>query len=300
MELHHLRYFVATAERSSITDAARALHVSQPAVSRAVRQLEDEIGVELLERAKQRVKVTAAGVAFLVRARQILCDMETAKQQVREAYGGERRTLRLGFVTTFLDDLVAPVMREFQQRHGGARVSLFDLTPRAQLNRLRDRELDLALLANLEGEEKEEFDVRELSRHRLALVLPSGHRLAGRKKLRLEELAGEAWVSLADSAFPGRRRFLHGLCERASFEPRIVAELESLPLMLAEVATGGGVGLLPEHAKRLPHGGCEFVLLGSPRAVVTLCLVMRRGEEGGAEQESLVALLAERAKELGD
>jgi len=137
MEFHQLRYFVAAAEELSVSRAAIRIHVSQPALSRQIRLLEEELELKLFDRIKQRIHLTEAGKFFLVKARQILCDSESAVQQAQEKFGGVRRTLRLGFLSPFLDDLVAPVVREFQQRHPRSKVSLFDLPPRAQLDRLR-------------------------------------------------------------------------------------------------------------------------------------------------------------------
>src|SRR5262245_22837134 len=171
MEFHQLRYFVAAAETGSVTAAAVREHVTQPALSRQIALLETRLGVDLFERRKQRIHLTEAGRWFLPRARQLLCDAVTSEQQLRESFGKAKRTLRLGFVVSFLDDLVAPVVRELKKKHRGVAISLFDLSPRAQLDRLAAHELDAALLANLEPVHREQFVVRVLSRHRFAAVL---------------------------------------------------------------------------------------------------------------------------------
>lgn len=297
MEFHQLRYFVASADLLSISKAAEQLHVSQPALSRQIRLLEDELGVPLFDRIKKRIHLTEAGAAFLARARQILCDAETSIQQIREEFGGERRTLRLGFITPFLDDLVAPAVREFGQRHPKARVSLFDLPPRALLDRLANHELDLAVLGNLESGDHEEFDVRLLWKHRMEAVIPSTHRLAGRASVRLSELRSDTWISLSDAFFPGRRAFFLSICRRAGFDPRIADEMESIPVMLATIALGAGVGILPGHAKKLPHAGCVFLPVSSPVVSNSLFLV-RSKETPGSELASLAALIEAHAREL--
>ena len=294
MEFHQLRYFVAAAEDLSISRAAEKLHVSQPALSRQIKLLEEELGLKLFDRIKQRIHLTEAGKFFLVKARQLLCDSELAVQQVQENYGGVRRTLRLGFLSPFLDDLVAPVVREFQQRHPLSKVSLFDLPPRAQLDRLRSSELDAAILGDLEDKEREMFDVRRLSRHRFIAVLPDGHRLAGRKSVKLTDLADDDWVSLSNTFFPKRREFLTDSCEAAGFTPKIAAESESIPMMLAEIGTGGGVGIMPAHAEKLPHAGCSLTALVSPAIHTELLLILPKTTMS-AEMESLVALISERA-----
>jgi DNA-binding transcriptional LysR family regulator len=299
MEFHQLRYFVAAAEAMSMSRAAERVHVSQPALSRQIALLEDELGVLLFDRVRKRIQLTGAGRFFLTKARQLLCDAELSAQQVREQFGGARRTLRLGFIGPFLDDLVAPAVREFLQRHANSKVSLFDLPPSAQLDRLRKDELDAAILGNLDDDASERFTVKRLSRHRMAVVLPDGHPLAMNKSINLTALQNAEWVSLSNAFFPGRREFLTECCQRAGFAPRIVAELDSLPLMLATIAVSGGVGLIPGHARKLPHAGCVFVALAAPVVTTQLLLVLPK-RPPTLEMAGLIALLAERAAELGD
>lgn len=299
MEFHQLRYFVAAAEEMSMSRAALRVHVSQPALSRQIALLEEEIGVPLFDRVRKRIHLTEAGGFFLAKARQILCDAESGVQQVREQFGGVRRTLRLGFIGPFLDDLVAPAVREFQQRHPNSRVSLFDLPPSAQIERLRQDELDVAILGNLDERDRELFTVKRLSRHRMAAVLPEGHALAGRSSIKLAALKQEEWISLSNTFFPGRRDFLTDCCRQAGFLPRITAEPDSLPLMLATIATTGGVGLIPAHARKLPHSGCVILPLASP-AIQTQLLLLRSKAAPTPELAGLIALITERAAELGD
>ncbi len=299
MEFHQLRYFVAAAEEMSMSRAAERVHVSQPALSRQIALLEEEIGVLLFDRIRKRIHLTEAGGFFLAKARQLLCDAESGIQQVREEFGGVRRTLRLGFISPFLDDLVAPAVREFQQRHLKSKVSLFDLAPRAQLDRLRRHELDAAILGNIEDHERGDFTVKRLSRHRIAAVLPEGHALAGKKSIKLSALKNDEWVSLSNAFFPGRREFLLDTCGRAGFTPQIIAELDSLPMMLAMIATSGGVGLIPAHAKKLPHGGCVILSLSVPAVTTQLLMVLPKSPPT-LEMAGLITLISERAAELSD
>ncbi len=299
MEFHQLRYFVAAAETGSMSQAARREHVSQPALSRQVAQLERRLGVALFERRRQRIRLTDAGRFFLPKARQLLCDAATAQQLLEERFGGARRTLRLGFLGPFLDDLVVPVVRELKQAHEGLVVALFDLAPRAQLERLLAHELDAAIVANLDPEHRDRLAVRVLSRHRYAVALPATHALAQRRTLALAALRGERWVSLADAFFPGRGAFLRAACAEAGFEPDVAAEVDSVSTMLGAVAAGDGVALVPRHSEKLPHDGCVFVPLEAPVPVSELVLVTRRGDARG-ELEALHGLLRARGRELAD
>lgn len=297
MEFHQLRYFIAAAEDLSISAAAKRLHVTQPALSRQIAVLEAELGVALFDRIRKRIHLTDAGRFFLPKARQIVCDAETGAQQLREQFGNARRTLRLGFLTPFLDDLVAPAVREFRQRHPKAQVSLFELPPRAQLDRLRNHELDAAILGNISDAERAFFSIRTLSRHKMAAVLPEDHVLAGRKSIKLSALKAEPWVSLSDAFFPGRREFLRSICQQAGFEPQIVNEVDSLSMMLGAVTAGEGVAVMPAHAGKLPHGGCVFVPLAAPVPLSELLLVLPK-QVPTPELTTLTSLIAENATRI--
>ncbi len=297
MEFHQLRYFVAAAETSSISRAAEREHVSQPAISRQIALLETQLGVALFDRVRKRIQLTDAGRAFLPKAKQILCDAATSVQQIREQFGGARKTLRIGFIGPFLDDLVAPSVRELRKLHPRTDCALFDLPPRAQIERLQTHGLDAAILGNLGDDHRSEFAVRTLSRHRMAVVLPDAHVAVGRAPIDLARLRHEDWISLSETFYPGRRQFLRAACAAAGFEPRIVAEVDSVALMLGSVAAGGGVALAPRHAKKLPHAGCAFVDLVAPAPVTELLLLTAKGPQA-RELQDLARILVARAKGL--
>jgi DNA-binding transcriptional LysR family regulator len=291
MELRHLRYFIAVAEEQNITRAAQRLNLTQPAMSRQVRDLEDELEIKLLERIGKSVKLTDAGRFFLTKARALVCDAETATQQLREQFSTVPHTVRLGFISPVLDDLVAPAVRAFRKSHPKTKISLFDLPPRAQLDRLRHQQLDAAILGNLDEEDRANFHVKILWKGRMTLVLPESHTLANRKSLKLSRLAEEDWVSLSDTLFPGRRAFLQEICTKAGFVPKIHAELDSLPMMLASVAAGEGIAIMPAHAAKLPHHGCILMPIAGAVPTTELLLVTHRthaGKEVGAFVNQLV------------
>jgi DNA-binding transcriptional LysR family regulator len=178
-------------------------------------------------------------------------------------------------------------------------IALFDLSPRAQVERLMAHELDAAILANLEPDHRRQFAIRSLSRHRFAAALPQGHALAGRKAVALHELADDDWVSLADAFFPGRREFLLAACGGAGFVPRIAVEVDSVLMMLGAVAAGDGIALVPKHSEKLPHDGCVFVQLEAPVPTTELVLATARDHEL-PEMTTLSTLLQQRAQLLTD
>jgi DNA-binding transcriptional LysR family regulator len=250
-----------------------------------------------LSRIKKRIHLTEAGRFFLDRARQLICDAETSAQQVREQFGDGKKTIRLGFLSVFLDDIVAPATRKLRKEYPRTDVALFELSPKAQLDRLRDNELDLALLGNLNNEDRMRFVVTTLARSPMAVVLPSDHALANRKQLTLKELAEDPFVSLSDSIFPGRRQFLRTICREQGFDPVIAQESDSIPLLLVTVASGEGVALLPSHSSKLPHSGCVFVRLKSPLVYAEVMAVSQKEASRGA-LSALIQQMESAAKEV--
>jgi len=295
MELGQLRYFVAAAEELSMTAAARRRHVSQPALSRQIAALEDELGAPLFNRVKKRIYLTDAGRFFLGRARQILCDLETSAQQFREKYGSSCPTIRLGYLAPFLDDIVSPAVQAFRAKVDRVEIALFELAPRAQLDRLRSEDLDVAVLGNLNSDDMERFESRTMMRSRMAAVLPIDHRFARRKRIRLAELREEEFVSLSDAVFPGRRKFLQEICASAGFEPKLRVELDSLSALFGSLAMGIGVAVAPAHSGVVPHKGCVIVRLQSPTAYAEVFSVTRRGPH-----RAELTILLEDLKAAGD
>lgn len=264
MEIHQIRYFVAAADEGSVSRAAEKLYISQPALSRQIAALEGEIGIPLFDRIKKRIYLTDAGRFFLPRARQILCDLETNVQKLREIYGQSQQSLRIGFITPFLDDIISPSIKAIRKIHKDLEVALFELLPQAQLDRLREGNLDIAILGNLSEKDHSEFAVQKLAKAKMAVVFPGEHALSKRKQVNLSELQNENFVSLSNDLFPGRRSFLTRICRSKGFEPRITEECDSIGLLLSEVANDGGIALLPNHTSKLPHSGCVFVKLKNP------------------------------------
>jgi len=136
MELRHLRYFVAVAEAENVTRAALKLHVSQPGISRQIRDLEEEIGFQLFERSAQSLRLTAAGTVFLAEARAVLQRAEEAVARARAVAGGISGQLNLGYAPSLTVQLLPPALRRFQEQFPQVRVALHDLSTEEMLAQL--------------------------------------------------------------------------------------------------------------------------------------------------------------------
>src|SRR5271170_4764980 len=145
MELRHLRYFVAVAEEENVTRAAERLHVSQPPLSRQIRDLERELGVELFRRTAKSLALTEAGKIFLVEARAVLLRAEQAVLTVRTVAAGERGRLRIGYAPSLTVEILPAALREFESACPGVRVTLLDLSSEECVQRLTAGKIDVAL-----------------------------------------------------------------------------------------------------------------------------------------------------------
>jgi DNA-binding transcriptional LysR family regulator len=299
MEFQQLRYFVSAAECLSVSRAAEQLNVSQPAVSRQIQLLESELGVLLFERVRKRMQLTGAGRMFLGRARRVLREAEASAKAIREKFGRERTVLRIGFIAMLMDDLVVPSVNRFLRRMEGVDVKLVDLYPRPMLRMLREDEIDVALTAEpVEGEAPGVVGV-SVWQHRIAVVLPERHRLAKRASVRMTELRRETWITLSERTVSVRHRALEDMFAVAGFEPESVVEVDSWQTLLAAVATGQGVTMLPDHASKLAHAGCCFVPISVPDIRLDLRVFRRVGDER-PEVMTLSNILRARASELSE
>ena len=297
MDLNQLKYFVGLSRELHFSRAAKLLHITQPALSRQISNLERELGVSLFERGPRAVRLTEAGQFLQPKAVAILMACRQTSEELRIQFGGNQRPLQMGFLSVLLDDLVAPSIRSCRLRHPRLRVQLHELSPSQQMEKLAAGELDLAVLGNINEQDRRLYRVRRLSYHPMAAVVSEDHPLSQAKNIHLAQLAKEPWISLDEGLFPGRREFLRKACRAAGFEPLIAAELESLNLLLAAVSSGEGVAILPRHSSKLSHRGCVFLPLQAPVPKAELLLLLRL-EEKRPEAEAIAVELEARAREV--
>ena len=216
MELRHVRYFVAAAEELSFRRAAERLHVSQPALSVQIAQLEDELGATLLDRDRHHVALTAAGKVFLDRARRLLHAADEAVRAAGRAARGETGRLAIGFIAQLSYEWLPTVLRSFRKRYPDVEINLTELTPTRQIEGLVDRQLDLGIIGLGLPTPHDELEVAVMSREGLVVALPLDHPMANRRRVALRELAKEKFIFTARVDAPAFNPWLLALCQLAN------------------------------------------------------------------------------------
>jgi len=264
MELRHLRYFVAVAEVLNFTKAAAKLHLAQPSLTRQIHNLEEEIGVRLLNRSKSRVALTEEGRSFLVDARRVLALATESVQAVQRLSRGETGQLNIAYSSNFNFQLLPETLGAFRQAFSHVALNLFDMTPAEQFRALEARKIDLGFVGLRPPASTMGLQWESIARHRTVVVLPAKHRLARKRQVNLGELKAMFFVGMSEKTHPGFRDWLSETCQPAGFTPRILQDAELEPALMTFVAEGLGVTLAREHIKTLPHPGVAIRPLAPP------------------------------------
>lgn len=247
MELRHLRYFVAVAEEGSLTVAAeRRLHTAQPSLSRQMRDLEDEVGVQLFARSVRGIELTPAGRAFLDHARLALAQVEAAATAARNAVHPEHPTLALGFLSGTEPQWLPAVMHALHDELRRIEVSISSRHSPQLAEALAAGKLDAAFMRPEEGYPDLVYKV--LISEPLCVVLPSDHRLASKDMISPRDLVGETFISMADQA-PVLLRLTEDYLRRSQIELAPTHRVEYLSMAISLVASTRGIALLPEFAR---------------------------------------------------
>jgi len=281
MEMRHLRAFAALAEEGHFGRAAERLHIAQPALSQQVKQLEREFGVELVSRTTRRVELTEAGRRFAEHCHAVLGSVDRAATDMAQVASGQAGRVSVGFIGTATYDLLPLAARQVRDALPGVRLDLHgELLSPALLDGLLDGSYDLVVLRP-DGLDRPAVDLRVLRTERLVAVLPDHHRLAGRGRIDLAELAGEPFVM----HYSGHRSSMHehvlAACAAAGFRPPSITEVGETATLVVFVAAGLGVALVPSPVRSLALAGVAYVELAEA-ATIDLALATRSGEASPA------------------
>ena len=256
MELRHLRYFVVVGEEQHYGRAAQRLRVAQPALSRQIQDLEEEVGFKLFDRLSRGVKISPAGKSFLEDARRILQQVDEATIRAGRVARGQSGTLRVGFAETASWHGVVPdSFRQFRERQPKAELQLHPLSALEQIEAVRSGRLDAGFVFNMPKTDPE-LDQMQVDVHHLVLAAPKGHPLTKLKRLRLGDMINEAFIFFPRRQSPAYYDRLMRACFRGGLKsPNIVQEAVDQATLLSLVSCGLGVGFVSAATRwRCPEG----------------------------------------------
>jgi DNA-binding transcriptional LysR family regulator len=289
LDVRRLRMLRELSERGTIAATAEALGYSPPAVSQHLAALEREVGVALLERQGRRVALTPAALLLVARTERVLAELEAAEAELAAGNGEIHGSVRLAAFPTAAATLVPRAMAIFDERHPGAEVLLSELEPEDALPALKLGEADVAVVHAYDFSPRgddQSVELTPLMEDDLHVAVPAEHPAAG-DEIALGALAGERWIAgYLDTAC---HRVVLTACRAAGFEPRIVAQTNDFRVVLALVAAGQGVAIVPGLAVDGPPAG---VCLGRPAGTRLSRRVLGAVRAGGGEHPAVVALLA--------
>ena len=291
----HLQRFVAVAEELNFRRAAARLNMSQPPLSDSIRQLEAELGTELLRRNRQSVELTRSGAVFLERARLILSQLTDAVDLTRAVARGMSGRIAVGFNRLSTYDVLPGILRRYRARHPDVSFRFEELTTAEHQDALLQKRVDVALFLAptvVKRGIRQEIFMRE----RLVAVLPETHPLADRTRISVKQLSHERFIFLPSRRGTGYQGRVLFACQAMGFTPNVVQEVDRIHTLVSLVAAGLGIGLCPESLRSFSPAGATFRPLQDPKSLFQVELGISSREE---DRSALTAAFIETAHAVG-
>ena len=271
MDLRHLRYFQAVAEDLNYARAARRLRIAQPALSRAIKELEHDLGAEVLERSRHFVRLTPAGAVLLQETALLLDGWEEALRRVRRTASGEEGELRLGYIGPPTQPFLGRLLHDYRRRYPLVSLHLEERTPERVWEMVAKGRLTAGLTRPVPSHTSLGLQTLTLREERLGVVLRPDHPLATRRSLPWKSLAGEPLIVLARREGASLHDAILAACRNAGFMPRMARTPSVIGTVLSYTEGGAGLGIVTDSV--LPPGTPLLFVPLTPAQTVPLVLV---------------------------
>ena len=296
MELRHLRYFVAVAEALSFTKGAQKLHLAQPSLTRQIKDLEEEVGVRLLNRNKQGVSLTRQGATFLTDAKRILSLSVDIVDSARQSSDAPLPPLNIGYVADLFYDLLPVTLKAFQRSFPTIPINLFDMSCGDQFSALEDGRIDLGFVGLREPIAERGLQFLPVGSYPTVAALAKNHPLAKEAVVELKKLKPMFFIGMSEASYPGYRRWLTETCRKVGFGPKVLQDMEIERTLIQAIAAGLGVALLPDQVKKLPHASVVFREL-HPSVETESCIAWK-GDNPSAALQAYVEIVGDRGHRM--
>jgi len=296
MELRHLRYFVAVAETLSFTKGAKKLRLAQPSLTRQIKDLEEEIGVRLLDRTKREVNLTEEGKSFLADAKGVLAHSTEIIQSVQRLRRHATTAFNIGYVADLFYSSLPITLAALQRSLPTVSINLFDMTRGDQFRALEEGKIDLGFVGLRESIEERGLQFRSVASHKTVAALAKSNQLAKKTIIELRDLKPIFFIGMSERAYPGYRQWLTTTCQQVGFMPRVLQDADIERTVIRAVAAGLGVALLPEHVKKLSHEDVVFRPLAP--TVMTESCVAWNGENTSIALRAYLKIVKEQSTSM--
>jgi DNA-binding transcriptional LysR family regulator len=273
MELRHLRYFVAVAEEENVTRAARRLHVAQPALSRQIRDLEEELGTALFERGPASLCLTEGGRLFLNEARAVLRRADEAVQTIRATANDKKSEIHIGYAPSPTAEFLPRVLRAYEKAAPAVCVTLHDLTADEMVAGLRAKQLHAALVVEYPGIRSRELIFEKLRSYRIGVMMNKEHSLAARRAVTVDEVLAEPLVVFSRKEYADYHSWLADLLDVPPRKIRVAQECDGVSSVITAVEAGQGVAVAGECTMLMAGARVAFIPFkpALPPLVVGIC-----------------------------
>jgi DNA-binding transcriptional LysR family regulator len=293
MELRHLRYFRAVGREQHFGRAAKILHVAQPALTRQIRHLEQELGVALFERKPRGVQLSAAGRMFLSESEAILAHVERSIEKARSYASGHFGTVRVGFseIASGHRDIPSKLLA-FRLNEPNVTLELLPMSSQDQIEAVKNAEIDAAIVYDVHQDDshKQLLDYGDIGESEIVLALYKGHRLANAKQIRMKDLRGERFLWPFRKRAPSYSEILMRACVSHGVVPNIIQETATHSILLSLVAVGMGIGFVEYSEQRVQSSSVVLRKVSDLNVSFKIRVCWRKSDESVALRRFLEAM----------
>ena len=296
MELRHLRYFVTVAEEQNLTRAAARLHISQPPLSRQIRDLERELGISLFDRGAKSIRLTEAGKIFLVEAQSILQRVDASVDLMKSMAQGKRGKVRVGYAASPAIEILRHTLQIFYDAHPQIKVDLHDMSGPEMLGGLRENKLDVALAVSASPRDFDGLVFENLAAYAINVAFHNDHKFKSANEVSLREIARQPIVILTREKYP---EVYIGLCKLLSpytASPNIAGEYDTVASLIAAVEARRGITLVLSTFTQVAGNRVTLRSLHPAPPLLPIAIAYRLGNNAPAATKFIQAAIAAKSK----